>query len=82
MKTLKQTVVILDEGDEIEIRAGDITVNTHMGRGGGGSSVRVSRPPTDGRFLAITWGVLDEEGNPQTRDDDANGYIDVAAKNI
>ncbi len=78
MKTLKQQVVIMEDSDQLEVRSGDITVNIQNG-GEGVSSVRVSRPPTDGRYLRLVWGALDKRGNRQTEEAEACGYVDLEA---
>ena len=85
MKTLKKTVVVLDDGDQLEVGVGDIRVEAVMGHNDEGSYVRVSRPATDGRVLIAEWqSHNDLSGDPpiKNRVDLINGAIRLDPKTI
>lgn len=61
MKTLKKSVVQLDDGDQLEVQAGDLIISVAMGYSGIGH-VRIDRPRTDGRYLEMEYGKPPEQG--------------------
>ena len=74
MKTLKKVTIVLEDGEALEVRCGDVSLNIDMGYASHGVDVRVQRPPTDGRYIHLQWSEL-VKGEPTMREADANGWL-------
>ena len=78
MRTLKKVTIVLDDGEQLEVKAGDVSVHIERGyRADDVDVIRIQRPPTDGRFLSVHWSALDGGGSPVLREGTVNGWAEI-----
>ncbi len=60
MQTLKDNIIILDVGDRVQVRYGDLTISMCAHPDPKSNRIMISRPLTDGRWLRANLQALDD----------------------
>ena len=87
MKTLKQSIIILDkEEDSVQVRVADVTIEiARCCTEDEQWDIRVKRPVADGRYLGLTWAKLegiDVDDSPQVENKSAVAFGQIGIRAI